>query len=72
MNRAFKTQFFGSHADQKTIVTMGITVNNGKRFKDLSQKDRKSLIKHLETFEKQVESFKDEIETGWLHNKKYR
>lgn len=38
MNRAFKTQFHNGEPDEKTIVTVSLTVNNGKRFKRLDKK----------------------------------
>ena len=61
MNRAFKTQFHNGDKDEKTIVTMSVTVNNGKRFHGLNDYGKKCLIKNLETFKKQVEAFTDEI-----------
>ena len=61
MNRAFKTQFHNGEKDEKTIVTMSVAVNNGKRFKGLDDYGKKCLIENLETFKKQVETFTDEI-----------
>jgi len=61
MNRAFKTQFHNGEVDEKTIVTMSVTVNNGKRFRALDEKGKKSLLKSLNTFKKQVEAFSEEI-----------
>ena len=61
MNRAFKTQFHNGEKDEKTIVTMSVTVNNGKRFNSLDNAGKDRLISHLVTFKKQVEAFTAEI-----------
>lgn len=61
MNRAFKTQFRNGEPDEKIIVTMGVTVNNGKRFHALDKEGKAHLIDALVTFKKQVEAFTSEI-----------
>lgn len=61
-NRAFKTVFHNGEPDEKAIVTMGVTVNNGKRFKKLDEKGRKNLSILLKNFAKQVEGFAQEID----------
>lgn len=61
MNRQFKIQFHNGEPDEKTIVTMSVTVNNGKRFNSLDNASKDSLVKHLVTFKKQVEAFTAEI-----------
>lgn len=61
MNRAFKTQFHNGEKDGKTIVTMSVIVNNGKRFKALDDAGKANLIESLVNFKKQVEVFTVEI-----------
>lgn len=61
MNRAFKIQFHNGEADEKTIVTMSVTVNNGKRFDKLDNIGKDRLVTHLVNFKKQVEAFTAEI-----------
>lgn len=61
MNRAFKIQFHNGEEDEKTIVTMSVTVNNGNKFHGLDDYGKQCLIENLETFKKQVEAFTNEI-----------
>ena len=61
MNRAFKIQFHNGEADEKTIVTMSVTVNNGKRFKALDNEGKNNLITNLIEFKKSLESFTAEV-----------
>ncbi len=61
MNRAFKTEFHGSSDGLKTIVTMSVTVNNGKLFKSMTDQQKGWLLDHLDTFVKQVKSFREDI-----------
>ena len=61
MNRAFKTQFHNGEKDEKTIVTMSVIVNNGKRFAELNNTGKNRLIENLVTFKKQIEFFTAEI-----------
>lgn len=66
MNRSFKIQFHNGEADEKTIVTMSCSVNNGKRFKYLDEQGRKNLVQNIETFMRSMELFKQEVEN--THN----
>lgn len=61
MNRAFKIQFHNGEKDEKIIVTMSVTVNNGKRFKGLDNYGKQHLIENLINFKKQVEGFTADI-----------
>lgn len=61
MARQFKTQFHNGEPDEKTIVTMSVTINNGKKFNSLDNAGKDSLVKHLVTFKRQVEAFTAEI-----------
>ncbi len=64
MNRQFKTEFHNGELDEKTIVSMSVTVTNGKRFKALTNECKDHLIKNLQTFQKQVQVFTEEIEAS--------
>lgn len=55
MNREFKTQFHAGLPDEKPIVTMSVSVNNGKKFKALDNYNKRCLIQNLETFKKQID-----------------
>jgi hypothetical protein len=61
MNRAFKIQFHNGEPDEKTIVTMSLTVNNGKLFDALDNEGKNKLIKNIGIFKVLLKSFADEI-----------
>lgn len=61
MNRAFKTVFHGGTEDQKHIVTMSVTVNNGKRFNELDRKQQTDLVNELISFRDKVSRFTAEV-----------
>lgn len=61
MNRAFKTQFHNGELDEKPIVTLSVTVNNGKRFHNLNNEGKQNLIQELIEFKEKLETFTNEI-----------
>lgn len=63
-NRAFKTIFHNGEQDLKAIVTMCVSVNNGKRFRQLDKNGRKNLSLLLKDFAKKVDDFAQEINEG--------
>ncbi len=70
MNRAFKTQFHNGEPDEKTIVTVSLTVNNGKRFKRLDKKGKKNLVVILQDFKNLIDGFISELEPPILTKNK--
>ena len=70
MNRAFKTEFYPDMPDDikdrnwgKKVVTLSCAVNNGKRFKSLSEDERAILVDLISVFQEQLTGFKNEILT---------
>lgn len=61
MSRAFKTRFHGGNPELKTIVTMSVTVNNGKLFKQMDKRTRSALVISLNKFIEDVRAFKNEV-----------
>jgi hypothetical protein len=61
MNRQFKIQFHNGEKDEKPIVTMSVTVNNGKRYNALDGNGKDKLVEQLVLFKKMVEIFTSEI-----------
>lgn len=64
MNRAFKIQFHNGEKDEKTIVTLSCTVNNGKRFKSLDDYGKKCLLENIQTFKRSLEGFENDIKSN--------
>jgi hypothetical protein len=64
MNRAFSTEYY---PDMKVndfgqkVVTLSCRVNNGKRFKALTQDERQYLASTIELFQKQLDGFKADV-----------
>lgn len=65
MNRAFKTEFYPDMTDTeygKKVVTLSCAVNNGKRFRTLSDDERDILIGLIDVFQESLTVFKEEIQ----------
>ena len=64
MNRAFKHEFYPDmNGDDygKKVVSLSCTVNNSKRFHNLTKKERRVLVRIIDTFKKQLTTFQEEI-----------
>jgi len=67
VNRAFKTEYYPDMPDNpkgnfgKKVLTLSCTVNNGKRFRSLTQDERDLLVELIDVFQTQLSGFKKEI-----------
>jgi hypothetical protein len=61
MNRAFKIEFHNGAEDEKPIVTMSLTVDNGSKFKKLDTEGYKSLYVTILSFKRQLDGFMEDV-----------
>lgn len=67
--RQFKTEFYGEEGEGKNIFVLNCFVVSQKRFNGMSQKDIKAAIKCIDTYQRSLQGFKEDISEKLTSNK---